>query len=126
MLESCPLVAFAATLDLRRARAFYEGVLGLAVLTVDPYACVLDAHGTKVRVTLVETFTPAPFTILGWEVADIHGTVAKLASRGVTFERFDGVDQDEVGVWTAPGGAQVAWFHDPDANTLSITEPAST
>lgn len=122
MLESCALVAFVPTVDIERARAFYEGVLGLAVLDVNPYACVLDGHGTRLRVTVVDEFTPAPFTILGWEVPEIAEAIAALAGRGVAFERFDGIDQDDLGVWTAPSGARVAWFRDPDANTLSLTE----
>jgi catechol 2,3-dioxygenase-like lactoylglutathione lyase family enzyme len=123
MLESCAVVAFVPTVDLERARSFYEGVLGLAVLDHNPAACVVDAHGTDVRVTLVEQLTPAPFTVLGWSVPDIRAAISELSDRGVTFERFDGIDHDELGAWTAPGGARVAWFRDPDGNTLSITQP---
>ena len=64
----------------------------------------------------------APYTVLGWTVPDIRATIADLTRRGIEFERFDGVEQDELGVWSAPGGALVAWFKDPDANTLSLTQ----
>jgi len=64
---------------------------------------------------------PQPFTIAGWVVPDIGTTVEALVSRGVSFARFDGMDQDQWDIWTTPGGDQVAWFKDPDGNTLSIT-----
>jgi catechol 2,3-dioxygenase-like lactoylglutathione lyase family enzyme len=122
VLESASVVAFAPTTDLARARGFYRDVLGLALLHEDGFACVFDANGTSLRVNLVETLTPAPFTILGWRVADVHETARALLARGVEFLQFDRMGQDELGVWPAPGGAQVAWFHDPDGNTLSITQ----
>ncbi len=118
------MVAFAPTRDLEAARRFYEGVLGLTLVAMTPIAAVLDANGTTVRVTLVDELTPAPYTILGWEVPDVHATARALASRGVAFERFDGLDQDDDGVWTAPSGDQVAWFKDPEGSTLSVTELA--
>ena len=123
MLESSDLVAFVAATDLRRARAFYEQTLGLPVLEQDGFACVLDAHGTTLRVTAVPEVARGGYTVLGWHVADIAAAVLELTGRGVTFLRYDGLDQDEQGVWTSPSGAQVAWFADPDGNTLSLTQP---
>lgn len=60
--------------------------------------------------------------MLGWTVPDIDATIRELAGAGVTFVRYDGMAQDDLGVWTAPSGARVAWFRDPDSNTLSITQ----
>ena len=125
VLASGALVGFAPTRDLEAARQFYEGVLGLELVAMTPAAVVLDANGTTVRVTLVEELAPPPYTILGWEVADVHATVRALAARGVACERFPGLDQDDDGVWTAPSGDQVAWFKDPEGNTLSVTELAA-
>jgi len=122
MLDHEELVAFVPVLDMDRARAFYVGVLGLRLVDANPYADVLDANGTTVRVTRVEAFTPHPFTSLGWSVADMDATVVALVAADVAFERFDGMDQDERGVWTTPGGDQVAWFKDPDGNLLSLTQ----
>ena len=122
MLPDSELVAFVATTDLARARAFYADVVGLTVTEDSPFACVFDANGTAVRVTPVRDHTPAPFTVLGWTVRDMAASVRDLVSRGVGFQRFDGMDQDELGVWTAPGGDRVAWFKDPDGNVLSLTE----
>ena len=124
MLGSAALVAFAPTTDLDRAQAFYGDTLGLELVTRDGFACQFDAHGTPLRVSLVDTLTPAPGTVLGWLVPDVHATVRALADRGVTFARYDGMGQDEDGVWTAPSGDHVAWFQDPDGNTLSLTQAA--
>jgi catechol 2,3-dioxygenase-like lactoylglutathione lyase family enzyme len=124
MLESSDLVAFVAATDLPRARAFYEQTLGLPVLEHNDFACVLDAHGTMLRVTAVPEVARAGYTVLGWRVADIAAVTRELTARGVTFVRYEGMSQDEHGIWTAPGGAQVAWFADPDGNTLSLTQDA--
>lgn len=122
MLGSEKIIAFVATTGAARAREFYEGVLGLRVVSDDPFALVLDAGGTMLRLQKVSEHRPAPFTVLGWAVADIRAAVEGLRAAGVTFERFPGMDQDERGIWTAPGGARVAWFKDPDGNTLSLTQ----
>lgn len=124
MLGSSDLVAFVATTDLARASAFYGGVLGLAAVAETPVAHVFDANGTLLRVTLVDEPPSAPYTVLGWAVPDIEVTIASLRDRGARFERFPGMDQDELGVWTTPGGDRVAWFRDPDGNVLSLTQPA--
>lgn len=122
MLESGHVVAFAAATDLRRAREFYEGILGLRVTEQTDFACVLDASGTMVRVTAVPEVCRAGYTILGWRVPDIATAVRGLADRGVIFLRYDGMTQDGDGVWTTPDGDKVAWFADPDGNTLSLTQ----
>jgi catechol 2,3-dioxygenase-like lactoylglutathione lyase family enzyme len=122
MLGSSDLVAFVATTDLDRARNFYGGLLGLPLVEDSPFACVFDARGTSLRVTPVSEIRTAPYTVLGWAVDDIAATVRALAGAGVGLERFAGMEQDDRGVWTAPGGAQVAWFTDPDGNVLSVTQ----
>ena len=119
------LVAFVSTTDADRARTFYRSALSLRLVSDDDFALVFDAHGTTLRITKVESLAPAPFTVLGWEVADIAKTAAHLRERGVSFERYPGMAQDEHGIWIAPGGARVAWFKDPDGNLLSITEQAN-
>jgi catechol 2,3-dioxygenase-like lactoylglutathione lyase family enzyme len=84
---------------------------------------VFDANGTMLRVTPVGKHNPAPFTVLGWEVESIEATVKRLQSAGVEFQRYAGLNEnDPLGIWTAPGGARIAWFHDPDGNVLSLTE----
>ncbi|MFG1795622.1 VOC family protein [Nocardia sp. NPDC049149] len=122
LLTAAEVIGFAPSTDLERSRRFYGDVLGLEVAEVTPFACVLRGGNAMIRVTAVESLVPQPFTVLGWTVSDIAGTVAELVARGVEFRRYDGMGQDEDGVWTTPGGDKIAWFTDPDANVLSLTE----
>jgi predicted enzyme related to lactoylglutathione lyase len=121
-LPTSELIAFMPTTDLASARVFYEKGLGLPVAGESPIACTFDANGTTLRVIAVEKIAAAPYTVLGWNVVDIDASIRELTSRGVVFERIEGIDQDELGVWRSPGGARVAWFKDPDGNTLSLTQ----
>ncbi len=121
MLGSSELTAFVAISDAVRARAFYEGVLGLRLVAEDPYALVFDANGTPLRLPKVQAVTAAPYTVLGWNVADIAAMVRALVAKGVRFERYEGMEQDELGVWNS-GIAKIAWFRDPEGHTLSLTE----
>ena len=122
MLGSEKLVAFVATGDLRRAKDFYRDTLGLSLVSEDDFALVFDAAGTMLRVTRVQELTAAKYTVLGWQVPDIVQTAKQLQKAHVALERYPGMQQDELGIWNAPSGAKVAWFKDPDGNTLSITE----
>jgi catechol 2,3-dioxygenase-like lactoylglutathione lyase family enzyme len=122
MLGSEKLVAFVATRDLDRARAFYGGTLGLQLVSEDRFALVFNAAGTMLRVAAVQEMTAAKYTVLGWQVRDIVQAATKLGEAGVNFERYTGMNQDEAGIWKSPSGARVAWFKDPDGNTLSITQ----
>ncbi|HEY6770309.1 MAG TPA: VOC family protein [Candidatus Sulfotelmatobacter sp.] len=122
MLASHNIVAFVPTRDAEKARAFYEGVLGLRFVKDDGFALVLDANGILVRVAKAPEFKPAQFTILGWQVEDIEKEAKELQEKGVRFEVFGFFKQDELGIWTAPTGDKVAWFKDPDGNVLSISQ----
>jgi len=122
MLADAHLIGFVPSTDLARSRAFYVGVLGLAEHGTKPYACVLSAAGVQVRITLVEQLQPQPFTILGWQVPDAGDTVRALDRAGVRVVRYGAMEQDADGIWTTPAGDRVAWFRDPDGNTLSVTE----
>src|SRR6185503_18969432 len=112
-LAASSVVAFVATRDAARARTFYENTLGLRIAADTPFAIVVDSGGTTIRIQKVETFTPHPFTALGWQVSDIARMMASLGDRGVVFERYEFVPQDALGVWTTPDGSKVAWFKDP-------------
>jgi catechol 2,3-dioxygenase-like lactoylglutathione lyase family enzyme len=122
MLGTTNIVAFVPTKDAEKARAFYEGVLGLKFIKDDGFAMVLDANGIMIRVAKMKDFTPAQFTILGWQVSDIEKIVAGLQAKGVHFEIFGFFKQDALGIWTAPTGDKVAWFKDPDGNILSVSQ----
>ncbi|MFN2187499.1 MAG: VOC family protein [Candidatus Promineifilaceae bacterium] len=121
-MNEAKLIAFVGTEDPVRAREFYEEVLGLKLVAIEPSALVFNANGTMLRVSLAPGFEPAAFTVLGWDVADIKTKADELVQRGVNFERFPDLGQDEKGIATFPDGTQVAWFKDPDGNMLSLTQ----
>jgi catechol 2,3-dioxygenase-like lactoylglutathione lyase family enzyme len=120
-VESTETVLFVGAEDLDRARDFYLGCLDLQPVERTPVADVYRSAGTLIRVTLVDDVHAAPYTVLGWTVVDLDRSVRDLSAAGVEFERFAGMDQDDLGIWVAPGGARVAWFRDPDGNLLSLT-----
>jgi catechol 2,3-dioxygenase-like lactoylglutathione lyase family enzyme len=122
MLAQSPLIAFIPTTDAVRARLFYENILALHFVSADSFALVIDANGTMIRIASVGPFTPAPFTILGWQVDDIHRTATEMIGKGIQFARYGFLEQNPEGIWTAPDGTKVAWFLDPDGNTLSISQ----
>jgi catechol 2,3-dioxygenase-like lactoylglutathione lyase family enzyme len=122
LLSSQPVIAFAATTQPDRARAFYAFVLGLGLIEDTPHALVFDAGGTMLHVQKVRAFAPAPFTVLGWHVADIAAAIRGLAARGIGCELAHGVLPDDDGIWTGPSGARMIWFRDPDGNLLSLMQ----
>jgi len=117
------IVGFVSIVDVSRAIAFYRDTLGLRlVMEEPPFALVFDANGIMLRLGMAKEIAPAHGTVLGWQVPEISEVVRNLRQAGVQFERYAGMDQDELGVWTSPTGAKVAWFKDPDGNTLSVSE----
>lgn len=116
------LMGFVGVSDLDAAQKFYGDTLGLELTDERPFALGARIGDAMVRITAVGTPVVAPYTVLGWGVEDLAATIDELAGRGVAFARFDGLEQDGHGVWTAPGGAKIAWFRDPDGNTVSLTE----
>ena len=122
-LAAFETVAFIPSTDFAKARAFYDGTLGLKLVAEDGHALVfeLGPHKQMLRIAKAPGFTPLPFTQFGWQVPDIHATVAELTAAGVEFIRYSFFEQDEAGVWTSPAGAKIAWFKDPDGNTLSLS-----
>jgi len=124
MLSTSQLVAFLATAKPDRARTFYRDALRLDLTHEDEFALVFDANGTTLRVTKVSTLRPTAYTALGWRVDNIEAEIRQLQRRGVSFERYGGFPQDELGIWTTDDGSKVAWFKDPDGHTLSLTQSA--
>ena len=110
--------------DLDAARSFYGDTLGLDVTVLDESMGLLAldlAGGARVMVYAKPTHQPAGFTILNFPVTDVDQAVDELAARGVSFERYDGFDQDERGISRGPG-PRIAWFTDPAGNVLSVLE----
>ena len=123
MLNQASPMTFIPTTQPEEARRFYEGVLGLKLIAEElPFALVFDSAGTMLRVVIVDSFTPQPFTVLGWIVDDIAQSIDELAAKGVAFVRYPDFDQDERGVLTFPDDTALAWFRDPDGNLLSLTQ----
>ena len=117
------LIGLIPTTNAARAKAFYVDLLGLEIVSEDGFAVVVRSGSNTIRIVRVETFSPQPFTVLGWAVSDVRATVRDLATAGVEFQRFEGMAQDADGIWTPPGseGGGVAWFKDPDGNLLSVS-----
>jgi predicted enzyme related to lactoylglutathione lyase len=122
MLNRSKVVTFVATSKPDSAKSFYEQTLGLRLVADDAFAIVFDANGIMLRVQKVEKHTAPNYTVLGWDVADIHASVKELSRRGVTCERYQWLEQDESGVWTSPSGGKIVWFKDADGNILSLTQ----
>ena len=121
VLADLETIAFVPSSDLPRSRVFYGGTLGLTFLRDDGFALVFETGARMLRVVAAGDFTPQPFTVFGWEAPDLAATVDDLTARGVEFLRYGHIEQDERGIWMAPTGDQVAWFHDPDGNVLSLS-----
>lgn len=122
MLANKKLKAFVPTVKPNEAKTFYKDILGLEFLSEDKYALEFNANGTLLRVITVQELKPHPFTALGWNVEDISATIKALNAKGVFCEKYDFFEQDNSGIWVSPNGSKVAWFKDPDGNTLSLTQ----
>jgi catechol 2,3-dioxygenase-like lactoylglutathione lyase family enzyme len=122
MLAHKNLKAFVPTMKPGKARSFYKDILGLKLLSEDNYALEFDANGTLLRITIVQDFSPHPFTVLGWNVDNISSSIQQLNDKNIFCEKYGFLEQDNSGVWTSPNGSKVAWFKDPDGNVLSLTE----
>jgi catechol 2,3-dioxygenase-like lactoylglutathione lyase family enzyme len=122
-LASAKTMTFIVTRDRAKAVAFYRDVLGFKFVSEDDFAAVFDINGTMLRISTRTNFAPQPHTVLGWEVHDIVSAVTALKASGVKFNVYEGLGQDELDIWTAPGSAaRVAWFLDADGNNLSLTQ----
>ena len=125
MLTDSPAFSGFSVDDPEKARHFYEDTLGLRVSVVE------GARGSMLRLNLgsgadVLVYTkpdhvPAAFTVLNFPVRDVPAAVDELTSRGVTFERYEGMPFDERGVMIG-GGPLIAWFTDPAGNVFSVIQ----
>ena len=122
MLADKELKAFVPTVMPDKAKTFYQDILGLKLLSEDNYALEFNTNGVLLRVTIVPELKPQGFTVLGWNVPDISIVIKSLNRKGIVCEKYSFLQQDEMGIWTSPGGSKVAWFKDPDGNILSLTQ----
>jgi len=124
MLSEPTITAFLPTTRPEESKQFYQRILGLNLISEDDYALEFEGNGTRLRITVVDEFEPHPFTVLGFKIVDLVSQVESLTKKGVVFERYASLEQDEFGVWIAPSMAKIAWFKDPDGNLVSLTEYA--
>ena len=118
-------IAFIPTAKPEEARRFYEQTLGLTFVTDNDFAMVFHVGAqpqTMLRIVRARDFSPAAYTIFGWAVNDIEQSVDELLAQGIVFLRYGYFEQDKRLIWNAPDGSRVAWFKDPDGNTLSISQ----
>ncbi|HEX8572568.1 MAG TPA: VOC family protein [Allosphingosinicella sp.] len=116
-------VAMITTSDRKVAEPFYADILGLRRKGDDGFAALFDLAGVTLRLTEAPGYSAQPHPVLGWEVEDIEAAVAALAANGVAMNVYEGLGQDENGIWGAPDGScKVAFFSDPDGNGLSLTQ----
>jgi catechol 2,3-dioxygenase-like lactoylglutathione lyase family enzyme len=111
--------------DLQKAQSFYGDVLGLKTEILDEANGLMTLHLAGGRDTLVYLrpgFTPASSTILNFPVEDVEAAVDELTARGVEFEHYEGMGQDDKGISREDSGPVIAWFKDPAGNVLSILE----
>lgn len=118
-------ISFIAVSDPDASRSFYGDILGLTLIEESPFALVFDDAKQMLRVQIVERFTPVGYTVHGWHVPDVEQSIRSLVAKGVAFESFEGLPQDNLGVWITPDKNKIAWFKDPCGNILSLTQFAT-
>jgi catechol 2,3-dioxygenase-like lactoylglutathione lyase family enzyme len=121
MLASSEAFSGFAVPDVDQARQFYGETLGLEVSEENGLLNLHIAGGRNILVYPKPDHTPATYTILNFPMEDVEGTVDALAERGVRFERYEGFEQDEKGIFRG-GGPLIAWFRDPAGNILSVIQ----
>lgn len=124
MLANAVMTPLLGTMKPDAAKAFYQDVLGLKFISDDGFALVFEGKNANVRISRVPAATPPAYAVLAFNVPDIAIAVDELAAKGVMFARYGFMVQDAKGVWAAPDGTKVAWFHDPDLNLLSLVQYA--
>lgn len=123
MFGNTPAFSSFAVDDLTAAQRFYGQTLGLQVTEENGMLNLHLAGDTVVLVYPKPDFQPATYTVLNFPVDDIEAAVDALTGRGISFDRYDGFDQDDKGIERGEGGPPIAWFRDPAGNILSVLQP---
>jgi catechol 2,3-dioxygenase-like lactoylglutathione lyase family enzyme len=122
-LATAKPIAMITTRDRKAAESFYGDALGLPRKGDDGFAALFDLGAVTLRLTEVPSYVASGHPVLGWQVEDIEAAVTALADRGIAMNVYQGLGQDERGVWTAPDNScKVVFFNDPDGNGLSLTQ----
>lgn len=122
MLKDSRAYSGFSTNDVAATRAFYSDTLGVDVSEGDGMLTLRLGGGGRVLIYPKDDHRPADYTCLNFEVANIDEAVTDLASRGVSFERYEGMEQDEKGIMRTYG-PPIAWFKDPAGNIVSVIQP---
>jgi catechol 2,3-dioxygenase-like lactoylglutathione lyase family enzyme len=125
MLSNATITAMVGTVRPDASNGFYKDVLGLKLVGEDQYASIFEGGNARLRLSRVPAVVPAPYAVVAFTIGNIEAVVDALSAKGVVFQRYAFFTQDERGIWTAPDGTKVAWFHDPDLNLLSVVKPSS-
>jgi predicted enzyme related to lactoylglutathione lyase len=123
-LDTAKPVAFVSVSDRDEGLSFYRDTLGLQHKSADEFGDFFElGAGGLLRMTAMPDFQAGPHPVFGWEVSDIDAVARNLKARGVALTIYEGMGQDELGIWRAPDGrAQVAWFSDAFGNVLSLSQ----
>lgn len=123
VLNDAVPVAFLYGGDRQKMIDFYCGTLGFALKASDAHGDFIDVGSGLIRLTIFPDYKAGQFPVLGWHVGDIAADAKRLADLGIAFLRYDFLEQDDLGIWTAPDGkAKVAWFNDVEGNLLSLSQ----
>jgi catechol 2,3-dioxygenase-like lactoylglutathione lyase family enzyme len=122
MFEKTKAFSGFAVPDIAAAKKFYGETLGLRVSEEGDLLNLHIEGGTDIVVYPKPDHTPATFTILNFPVDNVDHHVDELTKRGVKFQRYEGFDQDDKGIFRGPEGPPIAWFTDPAGNILSVLE----
>jgi len=121
-LSQSKIVSFIPSTNLELAASFYTNKLNLKLISSDDYALEYFVNNATLRINKVVDLVKVNYTVLGWEVKNIKSTVDELRKNGIKFIFYEGMSQNENGICSFPDGGKVAWFKDPDDNTLSISQ----
>jgi catechol 2,3-dioxygenase-like lactoylglutathione lyase family enzyme len=115
-------VSFLAASNPNVSISFYQNILGLEFIQNNGFSLIFKLNDHEIRIQLVEKFQPHNFTAFGFKVENIENKIRELMAKGITFEQYDFIQQDELKIWQTEDGAKIAWFKDPDGNILSLSQ----
>jgi catechol 2,3-dioxygenase-like lactoylglutathione lyase family enzyme len=121
MFQQSPAFSGYSADDIPAATAFYRDTLGLDVVEAMGGLGLNFANGHRVFIYPKPNHEPATFTVLNFPVADVDAAVDALVAKGVTFERYAGMPQDDKGILRG-NGPDIAWFKDPAGNILALLQ----
>jgi catechol 2,3-dioxygenase-like lactoylglutathione lyase family enzyme len=111
--------------DIEKAKEFYGETLGLHVGEGQMGGVTINTPNGSFWIYPKENHQPATYTTLNFVVASIDEAVDALVGKGIVFEKYEGMHQDDKGIARGKEvnmGPNIAWFKDPAGNILSVLE----